>query len=163
MGVDSSPLTPPDADASAPRIWPQILGPIALVAVADGLYFAIASPSGTASAPIAPPGWVVATVWVLPFGALGRSRWLLLRAGAAGDPAATRVRRMLDLLIVVCLAYPLYAIAPGNDYVAFGANLIVLAYAAWLAGLAFRVDARRDTGAASVPEVAPVDRFTRWS
>lgn len=49
---------------------------------------------------------------------------------------------MLDLLILVCLAYPLYAIAPGNDYVAFAANLVVMAFAAWIARLASRLDAR---------------------
>lgn len=140
--------SPPDR---RPRLWPQVLGPVVLVAVADGVYFAVSdSPGGTSSAPIAPPGWLVATVWVVLFAGLGYARWLLL-GGRSGQltSAATRTRRLLDLLILLCLAYPLYAIAPDNDHVAFVSNLIVMAFAAWIATLASRIDRR-----AAIPLIA---------
>ena len=140
--MDSSTPTDAGPDRRRPRIWPQVLGPVVLVAVADGLYFAVSgSPGGTSTAPIAPPGWLVATVWLVLFAGFGYARWLLL-GGRTGEvtPASTRARRLLDLLILVCLAYPLYAIAPDNDHVAFFANLVIIVLAVGLAALAYRVD-----------------------
>lgn len=107
---------------------------VGAVLLVNGLIFGLGwdSSSGEPVSPsFAPPGYVVAAVWVALFAAMAAARWLLLRAGGG------RVRvhdRLVVALLASCLAYPFFAIAPGSLVGGLIGNLLIIAlalFAAW--------------------------------
>jgi tryptophan-rich sensory protein len=103
---------------------------------------------------LVPAGWVVGTVWVGLFALMGAGRWRLaaeaspgwLDHGARGEEAE-RARRWLDILLVNCIAYPLYTLGLSSATLGLLGNLVTAALAAWTARLAFPVSRK----AAAVP------------
>ncbi len=64
-----------------------------------------------------PPGWVVGSLWVVLFAAMGVARWLLLRVGRGGAEG-------VSLLAFLCLLYPLYTAGLSNDRVGLVGNVV---------------------------------------
>lgn len=104
----------------------------------NGLIFALGWQGSTDDAArqpgaLAPPGWVIGTVWVGLFAAMGAARALLeqqmadgwLRDGRAALEAL-RARRLLDLLLVNCLAYPAYTLGLSNRPLTLAGNALTI-------------------------------------
>jgi tryptophan-rich sensory protein len=79
-----------------------------------------------------PPGWVVGTIWMLLFTAMGVARWLLIRRGAG------RLVEGPSLLAFLCLLYPLYTAGLRNDSVGLVGNIVTAAVALPVAVLVWR-------------------------
>jgi tryptophan-rich sensory protein len=90
-----------------------VLLPVALNGVIFGLGWN--RPSGPE--PGIPPGWVVGSLWVVLFAAMGVARWLLLRVGRGGAEG-------VSLLAFLCLLYPLYTAGLSNDRVGLVGNVV---------------------------------------
>ncbi len=95
---------------------------------------------------LTPPGWVVGVVWTGLFALLAVARWRL------AGPASQGGRGWVTGLIVFCLAYPFYALAPNSMRNAFLGSLGTIA----LAGLVtWRVWPISRSAAACVLPVVP--------
>ena len=85
-----------------------------------------------------PPGWVVGAVWTALFALLAVARWRL------GGPSAAAARGWVTGLVLFCLAYPFYTLAPNSMTDGFGGNLATFGlagYVAWRAWPESRVAA----------------------
>jgi translocator protein len=71
----------------------------------------------------APPGYVVGTVWVILFGLIGAARYLLNASGEAAKGA----KNWLVILLLFCLAYPIYTIGFNSELIGFFGNLATIA------------------------------------
>jgi translocator protein len=71
----------------------------------------------------APPGYVVGTVWVILFGLIGAARYLL---NASGETARS-TKNWLVILLLFCLAYPIYTIGFNSELIGFLGNLATIA------------------------------------
>ena len=94
----------------------------------NGLIFGLGwadRPGVVPGSPIDPPGWLVGLVWTALFASMAVARWRLRDAPAAD-------RGWVTALIVSCLAYPLYALAPGSMRNGFLGNLATIALAAYV-------------------------------
>lgn len=102
-------------------VW---LGAVLLL---NGLVFALGwSTRASAPAPwFAPPGWVIGTVWVGLFALLAVARWRL-----HDRPAA---RGWVTGLMLACLAFPLYAQAPGSVWAGFAGSVATCVLAGFVA------------------------------
>lgn len=74
-----------------------ILTPLAMNGVIFGLGWANPRPH-----PLLPPGWVVGLIWMLLFTGMGVARWLVI------ESLSPWYARWVDVLALMCLAYPLY-------------------------------------------------------
>lgn len=92
---------------------------------------------------LAPPGWVVGSVWVVLFGLLGFARWRLIRTGA---DAGRRAASWVIALVFVCALYPLYTGGLRNPVVGLAGNIVTAVLAGLLAERVRRID-RRSAGA----------------
>jgi tryptophan-rich sensory protein len=98
----------------------NVAAPVALALATNGLIFTLGwnAPDHDRQPWFAPPGYVVGMVWTVLFGCMGAARW---RAVEAGD---RRDRILIDVLIVLCLAYPFYT-AGLQDRMAGLAGIVV--------------------------------------
>ena len=71
----------------------------------------------------APPGYVVGTVWVILFALIGAARYLLNDSGEA----ARSTKNWLVVLLLFCLAYPIYTIGFNSELIGFFGNLATIA------------------------------------
>lgn len=82
--------------------------------VLNAAIFALGWNTTTDHAPqprFAPPGWVVAAVWLVLFALMARARWMLNSYTIIGVVPS---RRMVTVLIVSCLLWPFYSLASGS-------------------------------------------------
>lgn len=71
----------------------------------------------------APPGYFVGTVWVILFALIGAARYLL---NASGE-AANGTKNLLVILLLFCLAYPIYTIGFNSELLGLAGNLATIA------------------------------------
>jgi tryptophan-rich sensory protein len=90
-----------------------VLLPVAL----NGVIFGLGWDRASGPEPGIPPGWVVGSLWVALFAAMGVARWSLLRAGRGGAGG-------VSLLAFLCLLYPLYTTGLSNDRVGLVGNVL---------------------------------------
>ncbi len=97
-----------------------------LSALAVNGLIAVVNPSEMArpgSVHLQPPGYVIGTVWLVLFAAMGTARWLLLT-----KPLDTvRARRLIMLLLLFCLAYPVYTLGLKSEGIGLIGNLMTIA------------------------------------
>jgi tryptophan-rich sensory protein len=86
-----------------------------------------------AAMPGIPPGWVVGSLWVALFAAMGVARWLLLRCRGP-----RWVAELPSVLAFLCLIYPLYTSGLNNDRVGFIGNVLTAAVALPMAAVVWR-------------------------
>jgi benzodiazapine receptor len=80
---------------------------------------------GASRTRVSPPGWVVGAVWVVLLAMLGCAHARLRQAAESGHIA----RRMIQVLLALCLAYPFYTAGFSSDQAALVGNFVVLAWA----------------------------------
>ena len=100
------------------------------VLVLNGLIFGLGWNTRSAAPDpwFAPPGWVVGLVWVGLFALLAAARWRLhARPGR---------RAWVTGLMLACLAFPLYAQAPGSVWAGFVGSVATCVLAAVVAARA---------------------------
>jgi tryptophan-rich sensory protein len=73
--------------------------------VVNGAIFGLGLESSSGQTGL-PPGWVVGTIWLLLFAAMGVARWLLLRS--AKTHGEQRRVEWVSGLAFLCLLYPVY-------------------------------------------------------
>jgi tryptophan-rich sensory protein len=97
-----------------------------LSALAVNGFIAVVNPSEMASpgsVHLQPPGYVIGIVWLVLFAAMGVARWLLLT-----KPMDTiRARRLILVLLLFCLAYPVYTLGLKSEILGLGGNLLIIA------------------------------------
>ncbi|MFW6056264.1 MAG: TspO/MBR family protein [Chloroflexota bacterium] len=103
-------------------------------------------PDGVSRPWFAPPWWAVSTVWLVLLALMATTRWMLNEYTIVGVVPA---RRMVTILILSCLLWPLYSLATDNLIAGLIGTVITLV----LAGAAIAlVQARsRDAAALLVP------------
>jgi len=74
--------------------------------VVNGVIFWLGVDRGGGAQTGLPPGWVVGTIWLVLFAAMGVARWLLLRA--ARTRGEQRGAEWVSALAFLCLLYPVY-------------------------------------------------------
>ncbi len=114
--------------------------PVILASLANGFVF-LANPSEQSSISTAGsfplPGWVIGVVWELLFLGMGFARWLVL--GHSADRA--RSSTWILVLLLLCLAYPVYTVALRSLTIGLAGNLATIAAALWIARRLYRVSA----------------------
>jgi tryptophan-rich sensory protein len=102
------------------------IGIAILSALAVNGVIAVVNPSemeGPGSVHLQPPGYVIGTVWLVLFGAMGAARWLLLT-----KPLDTmRARRLILFLLLFCLAYPFYTMGLKSEVIGLVGNVLTIA------------------------------------
>ncbi len=112
------------------QAWFNVAWPVAAALVMNGLIFSLGWNDGTQlTDPGDPPGWLVGAVWVVLFALLGLALWTLQRVGS--EPARRGRSRVL-ILILFCLAYPLYAIATDSWALGLIGNFLTIALALYV-------------------------------
>ncbi len=101
-----------------------LLSPLLL----NGVIFSLRWDRSAVPNPYLPPGWVVGTIWMLLFAAMGTARWLLLKAGAPTWP--------VTMLAVLCMLYPLYTEGLRNDRTGLAGALVTGVVALYAVGKA---------------------------
>jgi benzodiazapine receptor len=121
---------------------------ILLTLIVNGLLFTFGwNEGGSSGSRVAPPGWVVGSVWVVLLGLLGAAHARLRDRG----PGSVAPRRAMLVLLLLCLAYPLYTFGFSSDLAALLGNFVVLAWACATVVMASHLD--RVAGALVVPMV----------
>lgn len=95
--------------------------------IVNGVIYAAgwnAEDPGYAAVSFNPPGWLIATIWLVIFPMWGAARWYAYQTGLAGRRASYWVLA----LIVWSLAYP-FITSGENTAVSAGANVISLGFA----------------------------------
>ncbi len=110
----------------------NVATPVAIAALANGALaaFGLLRPESERWPAFAPPGHTIGAIWVVLFVAMGVARWSLLRSREATANSSVRV---LDVLIVMCLAYPFYTHVIGGHAIELVGNVATFALAVWLA------------------------------
>jgi len=89
-------------------------------------FIALVNPSEMASpgsVHLQPPGYVIGTVWLVLFAAMGAARWLLLT-----KPINTvHARRLVLSLLLFCLAYPFYTMGLKSEVIGLVGNVLTIA------------------------------------
>ena len=83
-----------------------------------------------------PPGWVVGTIWLVLFAAMGAARWLLLRA--ARTHGERRGAEWVSALAFLCLLYPVYTRGFSDLMAGLVGNVVTWLVAVPVAAYAFR-------------------------
>ncbi len=83
--------------------------------------------------PLAPPGYVIGTVWTGLFVCMGLARWKLVRSREGGAGSATPI----VWLATLCLAYPVYTGGLRNTTVGLVGNVVTLVFAIAVAAFVF--------------------------
>ena len=83
-----------------------------------------------------PPGWVVGTIWLVLFAAMGVARWLLLRA--AQTQGEQRRVEWVSALAFLCLLYPVYTRGFSDLSAGLVGNVVTWLVAVPVAVYAFR-------------------------
>lgn len=74
--------------------------------VVNGVIFGLGVERGGGAQTGLPPGWVVGSIWLLLFAAMGATRWLLLRSARThGEQLRAE---WVSALAFLCLLYPVY-------------------------------------------------------
>jgi tryptophan-rich sensory protein len=97
-----------------------------LSALAVNGFIAVVNPSEMASpgsVHLQPPGYVIGTVWLVLFAAMGVARWLMLTKPLD----SIRARRLILFLLLFCLAYPFYTIGLKSEVLGLVGNLLTIA------------------------------------
>jgi len=76
--------------------------------------------------PYLPPGWVVGTIWIVLFVAMGIARWLVVRN------TEKRHNKRLAILGLLCMLYPLYTMGLGNPTIGLACGFLTSLYAIWI-------------------------------
>lgn len=99
---------------------------VILCLVINSIIFGIGWDGGDESINIwfAPPGYVVGTVWVILFGLIGASRYLLNSAGEW----AKGTKALLVGLLLFCLAYPIYTIGFNSEFIGLLGNIATILF-----------------------------------
>ena len=92
----------------------------------NGIIFGLGWDAHTAPSPYLPPGWLVGTIWLLLFTAMGTARWLLLRADGKRSG-------LVVLLALLCLIYPLYTVGLRSESIGLAGCIVTAAVAIWVA------------------------------
>jgi len=95
----------------------------------NGVIFGLGWDHDTAPNQYLPPGWVVGTIWMLLFTAMGIARWLLVRAGTS---TGNREARLVVVLAFVCMIYPLYTLGLRSDRIGLAGSVATAALAIWI-------------------------------
>lgn len=77
-----------------------------------------------------PTGWVIGTVWMTLFAAMGAARWAAVRDGAA---ARRRQAWMIPALILACFAYPYYTLGFRSLEIGLAGSIATMLLAAVIA------------------------------
>jgi tryptophan-rich sensory protein len=117
----------------------NLVFPVMLASLANGFIF-MANPIEQTSLPTSHssfpfPGWVIGVVWTLLFLGMGFARWLVLGHGDGKIRSSTWV----FLLLLLCLAYPVYTLALRSLKLGLVGNLATIGAALWLARRIHRV------------------------
>jgi len=104
----------------------NLIGSIVLVLVLDGLIFGLGWDLRSA-VPTDMPGWFVASVWIMLFALMGLARWHL---ATIDDRSKSRGVVIVTALIVLCAAYPFYALLTGSRIAGLAGNIITIVVAA---------------------------------
>lgn len=101
-----------------------------LVLLANGVIFTVFPQNADSSSPglLSPPGWLVGTVWVLLFAAMGVARWLVLDREKRPISNSTWV----FLLLLFCLAYPAYTLGLKSLTIGLIGNIATIFAAGWV-------------------------------
>jgi tryptophan-rich sensory protein len=114
--------------------------PVLLASLANGFIF-MANPAERAAISTARsfplPGWVIGVVWEFLFVGMGFARWLVLGHRDGKLQSSTWV----FLLLLLCLAYPVYTLALRSLTIGLAGNLATIAAALWLARRLYKVSA----------------------
>jgi tryptophan-rich sensory protein len=114
--------------------WLSALIPLAVVVAGNGIIFATGwqdADPGFSDLTLAPPGWVVALVWIAIYPMWGLARWSAARQGRRGR----RASRWVVALMLWGLAYPVltrFQIAPSAW--ANLASLVLASITIWRVG-----------------------------
>ncbi len=81
-------------------------------------------PDGASRPWFAPPWWAVATVWLVLLALMATTRWMLNQYTIVGVVPA---RRMVSVLIIACLLWPVYSAASGSAMVGLIGTVIATA------------------------------------
>jgi tryptophan-rich sensory protein len=105
---------------------------VALIAVSamNGLVFGLGWNKAIQPIPksfLAPPKYLIGTVWTILFVLMATARWQL-----NSNEIATSARTWVTVLIISCLIYPLYTLAFNNAIAALLGNLETIALAGFV-------------------------------
>ncbi len=130
-------MTPTNATPPAPRLT-SLAGNLGVFIVPplvlNGIIFGLGWNGNTAPSPYLPPGWLVGTIWMALFTAMGAARWLLVR-DTTDAPAAWRV----SLLAFLCMIYPLYTLGLSSEKIGLAGSVATGAVAVWVVARLVRV------------------------
>jgi translocator protein len=115
--VDSNPVR-----SLAGNLAAFVLPPLLL----NGMIFGLGWNTNSAPNPYLPPGWVVGTIWMVLFAAMGIARWLVV--GNAEHRHAKRVA----ILGLLCLIYPLYTLGLSSLTIGLAGGILTGLYAIWI-------------------------------
>jgi tryptophan-rich sensory protein len=96
--------------------------------VLNGIIFGLGWNGNTAPSPFLPPGWLVGTIWMVLFTAMGIARWLLVR----GEEAPSR-SWLVSLLAFLCMMYPLYTLGLRSETIGLAGSVGTAVIAIWVA------------------------------
>ena len=126
--------------------------------VVNGVIFGFGLERGGGAQTALPPGWVVGTIWLVLFAAIGTARWLLV--GAARTTGEQRRAEWVSVLAFLCLMYPVYTVGFSNLFAGLVGNVVTWLVAVPVAVYAWR--RVRAAGAWLVPLVAWLS-YAAWA
>ena len=105
------------------------IGAMALAIATNALIFHLGwrQPEGHNQPPWAPPGFVIGIVWTVLFGCMGAARCTAFRSGDV------KGKRLIEILILLCLAYPFYTAGFQDGVTGLAGTLVTFAYTAFVA------------------------------
>lgn len=104
---------------------------IGLALAANALVFLV-NPAEQARTPayrLQPPGFVIGIVWIILFASMGTARWLIVRR----EEREFKNANLVFLLILLCVAYPLYTLGLSSLTVGLAGNIVTAVTALWVA------------------------------
>jgi len=92
--------------------------------VLNGIIFGLGWNGNTAPSPYLPPCWLVGTIWMVLFTAMGAARWILVRGNSGTWP--------VSLLAFLCMIYPLYTLGLSSEKIGLAGSIATAAVAIWV-------------------------------
>jgi tryptophan-rich sensory protein len=118
------------------ELWANLMVFVGAPLVVNGVIFGFGLERGGGAQTGLPPGWVVGTIWLVLFAAMGAARWLLLRA--ARTPGEQRRVEWVSALAFLCLLYPVYTRGFSDLVAGLWGNVVTLVVAVPVAVYAWR-------------------------
>jgi tryptophan-rich sensory protein len=109
----------------------NIAGAVGLAVALNGLVFALGWDKAAPPAATDLPGWVVGTVWLFLFAGMGAAR-SLVATGCDESGGSTAI--LVSALILLCAAYPFYALLSGSRVIGLIGNVVTVGatlYVVW--------------------------------